>query len=143
MKPVNRMLSDKWTEQIEQKYSAKYVIDTCIKNVQGNWTNFPAAIFYTDKKHPNGSNYMALFKHYGDHLEWMITDGFEAVQGEFHGLIFGDGELMHSRYRHDYFEHRCSMVDGGRDYFRFSPDPDTARRVIFKIVDGNIVEVTE
>lgn len=137
MRPVNRMLPDNLIKEVEKKYNAKYVIDSCLKFDNDVWANFPAVIFYTEEAHPEGSNYFALYKN--GLGEVMITNGFDAVQGEFHGILFEDGELIHSRYRHDYFEHRCSMVDGGRDYFRCSPNPEGSRPVKFKVVGPDLV----
>ena len=142
MKPVNRMFkNDENIAGIEEHYNAKYVIDTCLKTVTGEWANFPAAIFYTEKAHPQGSNYMAMYLSEND--GWMVTNGFNAVQEVFHGILFEDGELVHSRFRHDYIVHREAMVDGGRDYYRINKSPKGSRHINFKIVDGMIVEYTK
>ena len=139
MKPVNRMLPDVLIKDIELKYNAKYVIDSCLKSDSGNWLNFPAAFFYTEEKHPRGSNYFAMYSLGG----WMITDGIRVSEGVFHGILFEDGELVHSRYRHDWFEHRKAMVDGGRNYFRTSTCPEGAKQVKFHIVNGEIKRVID
>ena len=141
MRPVNRMLQDKTIESVCKQYNAKYVIDTCLRTVDGAWANFPAAIFYTEEAHPEGSNYFALYK--SMHGDWLITNGFNAVQGEFHGILFEDGELVHSRYRHDYFVHREAMADGARDYFRTGTCPEGAKHIKFQIVNGEIKPVTD
>jgi len=135
MKPVNRGLPDIVIREIEKKYKAKYIMDSCLKTDSGQWANFPAAFFYTEEKHPQGSNYFAFYSMGGT----FITDGFRISEGEFDGLLFEDGELMHSRYRHDYFEYRCSMVDGGRDYFRTSTCPEGAKQVKFRVEGPDIV----
>ena len=139
MKPVNRMLPDVLIKDIELKYNAKYVIDSCLKSDSGNWLNFPAAFFYTEEKHPRGSNYFAMYSLGG----WMITNGIRVSEGVFHGILFEDGELVHSRYRHDWFEHRGAMVDGGRNYFRTSTCPEGAKQVKFNIVNGEIKRVID
>lgn len=139
MKPVNRMLPDVLIKDIELKYNAKYVIDSCLKSDSGNWLNFPAAFFYTEEKHPRGSNYFAMYSLGG----WMITNGIRVSEGVFHGILFEDGELVHSRYRHDWFEHRKAMVDGGRNYFRTSTCPEGAKQVKFNIVNGEIKRVID
>ena len=138
MKPVNRTFSDNHIVKIEEKYNAKYVIDSCLFMSNESWMDSPAAIFYTEEPHPQGSNYFALYWS-TIHDGWMITDGIKAVQGEFNGFLFEDGELVHSRYRHDYFEHREAMVDGGRDYFRSYQCPKGARPIKFKVVGSNLV----
>jgi hypothetical protein len=140
MKPVNKFFSDEHIAKIEEKYNAKYVIDACLQNKNGSWINFPAAIFYTEEAHPQGSNYMAFY--WSEiHDGWMITDGQSAVKEPFGGFLFEDGELVHSRFRHDCFVHRDAMVDGGRDYFKSSANVEGARRINFKIEKDQIVEV--
>ena len=138
MKPVNRMLPDDLIKDIESKYNAKYIIDSCLKSDSGNWLNFPAAFFYTEEKHPEGSNYFALYKLDGGSY---ITNGIRVSEEVFHGILFEDGELVHSRYRHDWFEHRGAMVDGGRDYFRCGERPDGAKSILFKVVGPDLVTV--
>ena len=141
MNPVNRMFKYDKIAEIEEHYNAKYIIDACVKNINGYWVDFPAAIFHTEKAHPQGSNYMAMY--WSENDGWMLADGFNAIQGVFHGFVFDDGELIHSRYRHDYFKHRDTMVDGGREYFKSSLCPEGARSIQFKIVDGIIIEHTK
>ena len=135
------MLEDKTIESVCKDYNAKYVIDTCLRTATGEWANFPAAIFYTEQAHPQGSNYFALFK--SMHGEWMISNGYEAVQGVFHGILFEDGELVHSRFRHDYFVHREAMADGARDYFRTSTCPKGAKQIKFEVVNGELKRVID
>ena len=142
MRPVNRFLEGKSIALICQKYKAKYVMDSCLKYKDGGWVNFPAVFFYTEEKHPEGSNYFAMHRGYDGvdpDMHWMITDGICITEGIHNGILFDDGELVHSRYRHDYYEHRDTMVDGGRDYFRHRI-VDGAKPIKFKIEDGNIVE---
>ena len=138
MRPVNRMLPDVTIEDIEKKYKAKYIMDSCLMTDSGQWLNFPAAFFYTEEKHPEGSNYFAFYKLDGSTY---ITNGIRITEGEFNGFLFEDGELVHSRYRHDYFVHREAMVDGGRDYFRCGERPDGAKSILFKVVGPDLVTV--
>lgn len=142
MKPVNRMLSDNSIAIIEQQYKAEYVMDSCLKTVDGQWANFPAAFFYTEEKHPEGSNYMALYRDQFD--RWTVTDGIRITEGTHNGFLVGD-ELVHSRYRHDFFAYNDVTVDGGRDYFRYGVNEgaldEGVKKVQFRVVDGNIVEV--
>jgi hypothetical protein len=132
------MLPDDLISDIEKKYKAKYIMDSCLKSESGNWLNFPAAFFYTEEKHPEGSNYFALYKLDGSTY---ITNGIRITEGEFNGFLFEDGELVHSRYRHDYFVHREAMVDGGRDYFRCGERPGGAKSILFKVVGSDLVTV--
>ena len=109
-------------DAIEKMYDAKFVFDSCIQSKSGQWYNFPAAIFYTEKAHPKGSNYFALFRNCD---EWTITDGITATE-PFNGVIVG-GKLYYSRYRHDFVTIPGGFVDGGRDYIRWSGDGEMVR----------------
>jgi len=132
MKILNEceFLNMKAIEKIEKEYNAKYVMETCGKDDNENWCNFPTAIFYTEKAHPDGSNYFAMYVNpYTSHL--MIANGLSAVEGiEFSGICVGD-EVFYSRYRHDFRALGNYTVDGGRDYFKYS-GPD-AKIVKFKV----------
>ena len=142
MNPVNRMLSAENIADLEERYNAKYLFDTCLKCLDGSWANYPGAVFYTEEAHPEGSNYFALYwDNMGESL--YITDAFSSIQGEFLGFLFEDGELLHSRFRHDYMTYREAMVDGGRDYFRASECPPEARPVTFSVLDGRLVEASK
>jgi hypothetical protein len=118
-------------EIIEKKYDAKYVLESCIKNINGSWCNFPAAIFYTQESHPDGSNYFAMYIH-PERGGLMITNGISATEPVYAGLKVGDN-IIYSRYRHDFRSEGDAFVDGGREYFRFSgPQEDIVRFKIFK-----------
>jgi len=108
-------------KKIETQYNATYVLESCAKDSRGNWCNFPAAIFYTENAHPDGSNYFALYVN--DSRELMIANGITAVDDVVFKGIEAEGEVTYSRYRHDY---RAALngafVDGGRDYFRYGGD---------------------
>jgi hypothetical protein len=135
------MLDEKNINIIEKKYNGKYVIDSCLRGMYNTWANFPAMIFYSEIPHPQGSNYFALYKSFNEISEetnWMITDGASGVEGEFYGFLFPDGELLHSRYRHDYCRHGGIAIDGGRDYVHVIGDDESARGVKFKIVNGQL-----
>jgi hypothetical protein len=104
--------------KIEDKYNAKYVFESCLKNVHGDWANFPVAIFYTEEAHPQGSNYFGLYK--TEDGDIMITNGIRATEEPFSGVMAKNGDVIYSRYRHDYrtSDDGSVFVDGGRDYFR-------------------------
>ena len=107
--------------KVENMYNAKYVFESCLKTKNGGWCNFPVAIFYTEEAHPQGSNYFGLYC--TDSGDFMITNGISATE-PFDALQVGD-DIIYSRYRHDYREHKGAMVDGGRDYFKRSADRGT------------------
>jgi hypothetical protein len=124
MKILNEcsFLTEDGISKIEEKYNAKYVLEACIKDANGQWANMPCAIFYSEVAHPQGSNYFALY-YSARHNTYMITNGLSAVDGvEFNG-IESEGEVVYSRYRHDFRKHKNgAFIDGGRDYGRFGGD---------------------
>jgi hypothetical protein len=122
--------------KVEKSYNAKYVFESCLKTKDGGWADFPAAIFYTEKPHPEGSNYFAVW-HNGVNL--LITDALPSTEEPFDALQVGE-EIIYSRYRHDYRELGEAMVDGGRDYFRCSTVGTHVKLKVVKdhleVVDG-------
>ena len=129
-------------EMFEREYKAKYILETDLLNKDMHsgttfWSNIPGAIFYTEKAHPQGSNYFALYFN-GDTC--YITDGLPSIKDVvFHG-IEAEGEVVYSRYRHDYREGKNgAFVDGGRDYFRYGGDSfDDYHIVEFKVVGDHL-----
>jgi hypothetical protein len=121
----------------EKEYNAKYILETDLKYKDGGWANRPAAIFYTEKAHPRGSNYFAVYFS-GDSL--MITDGLPSVKDVVFSGIEAEGEVVYSRYRHDYREGKNgAFVDGGRDYFRYGGDRFSDYNVVkFKVVKDQL-----
>jgi hypothetical protein len=102
---------------VEKKYNAKYMDDFCIKTKTG-WSEVPAAIFWQEKPPVEGySNYFGLFVQMGKVL---ITSGESAFDVPIDGLVADNGEVIYSRYRHDYQHSKDGSVtiDGGRDYLR-------------------------
>lgn len=124
-------------KQIEEKYDAHYICETCLKNVNGNWANQPFALFWTDVPHPEGSNYFAMY-YGGNGNDLFITDGISATQDEFPGVVGSDGVVYYSRYRHDFRTIPGGFIDGGRDYIRLGGDVCKAEQVSLKIVGPNL-----
>lgn len=110
---------------IEEHYSAKYVCETCINGPNG-WVNSSVSIFYQpdpDKVPEGGSQWFGLFFRPGRALdveELMICNAISAVDHDIEGIVADNGDVIYSRYRHDYrFSPDGSvMIDGGRDYAR-------------------------
>ena len=94
MKILNEctFLKEKDINGIEKKYNAKYVFEACIKDIKGKWLNFPAAIFYTEKAHPEGSNYFAMFMLHGHP---MIADGISAVKDVMYTGLEAEEEVVY------------------------------------------------
>lgn len=122
-------LTGAYIKKIEGAMNARYIFESCVKTKSGQWANVPVAVFYQKKAHPLGSNYFGL---YYDHRfdetnntltkRLMICDAKSAVDGGvFTGIIADSGEILYSRYRHDYrsSEDDTVWIDGGHDYTRY------------------------
>jgi hypothetical protein len=67
-----------------------------------------------------------------------ITEASTAFSDPIAGIPTDDGEVIVSRYRHDYVEKDGRMIDGGRDYTRSS-----GHRSVSITVDGDKFIVSE
>jgi hypothetical protein len=127
-----RSLSKDLIRRIEDKYCMQYVCESG-KDLSMDIT-VPMAIFYSTKKHTDGSNYMGLYRS-GD--QFMVTDGLPAIKNGLVGVLFSDGKYYHSTHRHDYFtdpDQPSTFIDGGRAYTRAC-----GRTCNFVVVDGKII----
>lgn len=107
----------KGIKAVEKAYGAKYMGFWCTKRNNGAWNETPVDVFYqphadTEKGH---SNYFGIYVQQGK--PW-ITNAESAFSEPITGAICDDGEVIVSRYRHDYVEKKGAMIDGGRDYIR-------------------------
>lgn len=123
-------------KKTEKAYGATYVGDFCLKTKDGGWSEEPAAIFYVpfpdvEKGH---KHYFGLFQRQGI---LYITDGTSAFSEPIVGVVAPDGEVLYSRYRHDYREKGGVMIDGGRDYVRRS----ATGQLVYVEVDGPDLKV--
>jgi hypothetical protein len=123
---------------IEEKYNAKYVLESSLKDKDDRWINMSFAIFYTERAHPEGSNYFGIYLRDGHSY---ITNGITATEGSLVGVCDMREEVVeYSRYRNDYRDCGQFFVDGGREYLRWGAlNPDACKVVKFHIVNGNIV----
>ncbi len=129
-------LTQEQIADLEEKYAGTYVFESCLKDKDGKWLNFPVAIFYTEKAHPKGSNYFAMFMLHGYP---MIADGISATEGHIVGVKAFNNEVIYSRYRHDYrlSSDKTVFIDGGRDYLR-SGMYETDRFVNMKVIKDRL-----
>jgi hypothetical protein len=123
--------------KIEEKYGAKYMGYWCTKRPSGGWNEQPVDVFYqpdpdTTKGH---THYFGMF--YRDDVLY-ITEASTAFSDPIAGIPTDDGEVIVSRYRHDYVEKDGRMIDGGRDYTRSSIHP-----TVIITVDGDKFVVSE
>jgi len=138
-------------ERIEAHYEAKYVCETCLKNRDGGWANIPVSIFYQvdpSKVPEGGSQWFGLFFRAADptdisevlnHL--CIVNAISAVENDIKGIVADNGDVIYSRYRHDYrwSPDNSVMIDGGRDYTRTSVCPNGM--VTLRIVEDKLTIV--
>ncbi len=116
--------------KIEEMKNATFVCDTCLRASGGGWVNDMVAVFANNSPTNipcGGSRWFGLyFSHsFGDPgvpSRLMITNAISATE-PFKGVVAENGDVIYSRYRHDY---RVSpdgsvWVDGGRDYLRTGP----------------------
>lgn len=140
-------LSKEAIKNVEKKYKAKYILESCLlvtDKFSGVrfWADFPAAIFYTEKAHPQGSNYFALYFK-GDTP--MITDGLRSIKDVVFQGLEAEGEVVYSRFRHDFRAVKNgAFVDGGRDYFKYGGDRLSDYNVVkFKVVEDRLEFIDE
>lgn len=110
-------------ENAEKHYNAIYVTDMCIRDKHGNWSEQPVSIFWVEKpEKPEYSNYLGIFMAFNDNgrNSVYLTNAISATEEPFYGVMADNGEIIYSRYRHDYrvSEDKTATADGGRDYFR-------------------------
>ena len=120
---------------IEQKYQATYMGYWCTKKPSHDWNESPVDVFYVENpdRTKGHTNYFGMFKREG---VVYITDASSAFNASIRGVLCEDGEVLVSRYRHDYVVKDSHMVDGGRDYMRCSSNSPQA--AVF-VVNGKYV----
>ena len=107
--------------KIEKMYGGKYMGFWAIKTRDGNWGETPVDVFYQpnpdfSKGH---SHYFGMFRSVASiEQEVYITNAESAFSEKITGVVCDDGEVLVSRYRHDFVQKKGKMVDGGRDYVR-------------------------
>jgi hypothetical protein len=125
--------------KVEEKYGAKFVGDFCVKTKSGGWSEEPIAIFY--QPNPNVAlghkHYFGLFVR-GESM--YITDGTSAFSEPIVGIVTPGGEVIFSRYRHDFVEREGVFIDGGRDYVHIGGNIAGVERV-HVVPDGAVLKV--
>ncbi|MCK9369758.1 hypothetical protein M0R04_07630 [Candidatus Dojkabacteria bacterium] len=106
-------------KKTEDHYGSKFIGDFCIRSLQ-SWTETPAAVFY--QPNPNlelgHTHYFGLFV--ADSRKVIIVNAESAFVDPIIGVVADDGEIIFSRYRHDFVwsGDRSVYIDGGRDYVK-------------------------
>lgn len=105
-------------KQIERCYCAKYVCDLCILTDAG-WSEQPVQIYYVKTpSEPHFPHYFGVFVKNGVAV---LTCAASAAGVKMFAVEAEDGEIIFSRYRHDYRQSKdgTAFIDGGRDYSRY------------------------
>ena len=108
----------KW---IEESYKGKYMGYWTTQRKDGSWNDMPVDVFYQPNPDVTRghSHYFGMYRDtFTD--ETKITDAKSAFSSPLIGLLTDDGEVIVSRYRHDYVSKGDKFIDGGRDYVRSS-----------------------
>jgi hypothetical protein len=125
-------------EAVEKKYNAKFVGQFCLRTREGAWQGDDCAdVYYQEKPPVEGySNYFGLIIQGGTTY---ITSGASGVEGIISCVQADDGEIIYSRYRHDYrvSTDKSVFIDGGRDYVKGGAH---GKYFAMKVVDGEFYE---
>ncbi len=91
------------------------------------WTERPFPVFFQPTPPKGSTSYFA----FGVNAlqQTYICDGSSAFSKPIDGIIADDGEVIYSRFRHDYHtsKDQSVWVDGGRDYIRCSMIEESRR----------------
>lgn len=112
-------LNNENIKKIENLKNATYMGYWTTKRPSGEWNDLPVDIFYVDNPDTSlgHSNYFGIF--YRNDVLY-INNGITAFDDVINAIECSDGKIIVSRYRHDYVTHNDSMIDGGRNYTRYS-----------------------
>lgn len=116
-------LTESSIRNVEGLRDATYMGFWCTRTPSENgWYDTPVDVFYQPNPdvHAGHSHYFGLF-YKNDKL--YICDAKSAFSEPITGVITDDGEVIVSRYRHDYVTKGDHMIDGGREYVRCSLSP--------------------
>ncbi len=117
---------------LSERYQARYLGCWCVKQRDGSWSDVPVDVFYQPK--PNldlgHTNYFGVFL-YEQHTMMIAADS--AFSEPMTGVLLKSGEVLVSRFRHDYQCKQGIGIDGGRDYVKVSMG---ATQVDVQVLDG-------
>jgi hypothetical protein len=105
--------------KIEERYAARYVGDFSLRFGK-NWSDEPFAVFFSGIPMREGyPNYVGVRPN-ADSSNLIVVNAKSVTEVVWDGVMADDGEVIFSRFRHDYRVSRdgSAMVDGGRHQFR-------------------------
>ena len=123
---------------IEKEYNAKYMGYWCTNNTKNRqWNDTPVDVFYVANpdRSKGHTNYFGMYVRYNSSY---IIDASSAFSVPITGILTNDGEVIVSRYRHDYIVKDGYIIDGGRDYLKCSGNSLTTF-VNVSVEDGEFV----
>jgi hypothetical protein len=124
---------------VEARYKARFVGQFSLKTKDGGWSGDSCGdVYYQNTPPVEGySHYFALVQNNG---ACFITSGQSGVDGVLTGIVADNGEIIYSRYRHDYREStdQSVFIDGGRDYLKCNR---MGRTVALRIIDGEFYQL--
>lgn len=122
-------------KKVEELRGAKYMGYWCTMNPKGFWNEQPVDVFYQPNPdlEQGHSHYFGIFI---KENSVFICDAASAFSETIGGIITEDGEVLVSRYRHDYVTKEGGyMIDGGRDYMKAS----LHQTVAVNVKDGEFI----
>jgi hypothetical protein len=130
-------LTKKQIGKIEERYNARYVFESQLRLRSDRWSDFSAAVFYTEEPHPEGSNWFGIWNNNG---RFMISNAISAVEEPFFGALAENGDVIYSRRPGDLRESadKSVFIDGGRDHCRH----DLIHEIVkLKVVKDQVVVI--
>lgn len=137
--------------KIEAHYEATYVCETCVQSTKGVWINTSVSVFYQPdpaKVPEGGSQWFGLYfrqeflPDLDGSYKLFIVNAISAVENDIVGVKADNGDVIYSRYRHDYRHSpdKSVWIDGGRDYTRHG---GMGEFVTLRIVEDKLIIVEE
>ncbi len=106
---------------IENHYGAKYLGYWAVKwSERLGWSSFPVDVFYQPNPDVSKGHTHYFGMYISERGDLMISNAESAFSEPIAGILTESGEVIVSRYRHDYVQKDGQVIDGGRDYVRSS-----------------------
>jgi len=122
-----------------KKYNASYLGIFCLKTYEGAWSESICGVYYVDNPDTSKghTNYFAISFLGVLDVRAFISKGDSAFEDGLTGIVSEEGEVLISKYRHDYRKFKRDgdvFIDGGRDYTR-----SNTTTIDISVVDGKFI----
>lgn len=119
-------------KKLEEVYNARYICDAGLNNA-----DLPSAIFWQDNPPHDYSNYLCVYRApavVANEPSIWVRSGAFILDREIVGAVAKNGDVIFSRYVHDYRTSRDGSVwiDGGHHYTRTSPQTKLVKLKVVK-----------